>query len=124
MENTGPPAWPGLLTNEGVLSMSKTETSGKKSSAKSTKAKSTKAKSAESKSAESKSSDSKSSEAKSSDSKSTESKSADTGSSEGKAAKDSVGGAANVHYGYFSSVRNKAYRSGWDNIWSKKSNKR
>jgi hypothetical protein len=104
--------------------MSKTETSGKKSSVKSTKSKSTKSKSSDSKSAESKSSDSKSSDSKSAESKSAESKSAGTGSSEGKAAKDSVGGAANVHYGYFSSVRTKAYRSGWDNIWSKKSNKR
>ena len=35
----------------------------------------------------------------------------------GKSARDSAGGKADVHYGYFSSVRTPAYRSGWDAIW-------
>ena len=35
----------------------------------------------------------------------------------GKSARDSIGGKADVHYGYFSSVRTPAYRSGWDAIW-------
>jgi hypothetical protein len=29
-----------------------------------------------------------------------------------------------VHYGYFSSVRTPEYRSGWDDIWGKKSKKK
>ena len=41
----------------------------------------------------------------------------DTGKDAGKSARDSAGGKADVHYGYFSSVRNPAYRSGWDAIW-------
>lgn len=40
------------------------------------------------------------------------------GTKEGaKSARDSAGGKADVHYGYFSSVRTPAYRSGWDAIW-------
>ena len=35
----------------------------------------------------------------------------------GKSARESAGGKADVHYGYFSSVRTPAYRSGWDAIW-------
>ena len=34
-----------------------------------------------------------------------------------------VGGAADVHYGFFSSVRSPAYRSGWDDIWGNDSDK-
>ena len=41
----------------------------------------------------------------------------DTGKEAGKSARESAGGKADVHYGYFSSVRNPAYRSGWDAIW-------
>ncbi len=36
---------------------------------------------------------------------------------DGKSARESIGGAKDVHYGYFSSVRTPAYRSGWDAIW-------
>ena len=40
------------------------------------------------------------------------------GAKEGaKSARESAGGKADVHYGYFSSVRTPAYRSGWDAIW-------
>jgi len=35
----------------------------------------------------------------------------------GKSAREAIGGKADVHYGYFSSVRTPAYRSGWDAIW-------
>ena len=41
----------------------------------------------------------------------------DSGKEAGKSARDSAGGKADVHYGYFSSVRTPAYRSGWDAIW-------
>lgn len=70
------------------------------------------------------SSDTKSSETKSSDAKSSDAKSTKSAGSGGKSAKESVGGASAVHYGYFSSVRSEEYRSGWDNIWKKKSRKR
>ena len=99
--------------------MSETKTSSKKSSSKSSKSKSS-----DSKSSDSKSSDSKSSDSKPSDSKSSETKSSDKGGTGGKSASQSVGGASQVHYGYFSSVRSKEYRSGWDDIWKKKSTKR
>ncbi len=47
-------------------------------------------------------------------------KSAESGAPEkGKSARESIGGADGVHYGYFSSVRTPAYRSGWDAIWGK-----
>lgn len=39
------------------------------------------------------------------------------GTESGKSARESVGGTGDVHYGYFSSVRTPAYRSGWDSIW-------
>ena len=42
-------------------------------------------------------------------------------SSGGKSMRDSIGGSKEVHYGYFSSVRTPEYRSGWDDIWGKKS---
>ena len=95
-----------LFVNEDSISMSKSETSAKKSSGKSS---------------DTKSSDSKSSDAKSSDTKSSDAKSTKSSGSGGKSAKASVGGAAAVHYGYFSSVRSDEYRSGWDDIWKKKS---
>ena len=41
----------------------------------------------------------------------------DSATDAGKSARDSAGGKADVHYGYFSSVRTPAYRSGWDAIW-------
>ena len=41
----------------------------------------------------------------------------DSGKEAGKSARDSIGGTSDVHYGYFSSVRTPAYRSGWDAIW-------
>lgn len=57
-----------------------------------------------------------------------ESKSASSSSSSGngggKSARESVGGSKDVHYGYFSSVRTPEYRSGWDAIWGKKSQKK
>ncbi len=34
-----------------------------------------------------------------------------------KSSRESVGGAKEVHYGYFSNVRTPKYRSGWDDIW-------
>ena len=40
---------------------------------------------------------------------------------DGKSTRDSIGGSQEVHYGYFSSVRTPEYRSGWDDIWGKKS---
>lgn len=39
------------------------------------------------------------------------------GAESGKSARESIGGTGDVHYGYFSSVRTPAYRSGWDAIW-------
>jgi len=56
------------------------------------------------------------SESKSSETTSTSS-SADSG---GKSARDSVGGAAVGHYGYFSNIKSPEYKSGWDDIWGKK----
>ena len=44
----------------------------------------------------------------------------DGGGDAGKSARDSIGGKSDVHYGYFSSVRTPAYRSGWDAIWGGK----
>lgn len=38
-------------------------------------------------------------------------------SGSGKSARESVGGAKEVHYGYFSNVRSDEYRAGWDAIW-------
>ncbi|NKB19190.1 MAG: hypothetical protein GKS01_01480 [Alphaproteobacteria bacterium] len=38
----------------------------------------------------------------------------------GKSSKESVGGSSAVHYGYFSNTKTPEYRSGWDDIWSKK----
>ena len=99
--------------------MSKSETSAKKNTKESSAPASSDTKSSDTKSSDTKSSETKSSDAKSSDAKST--KSAGSG---GKSAKESVGGASAVHYGYFSSVRSEEYRSGWDNIWKKKSRKR
>ena len=61
--------------------------------------------------------------AETSDAKSTESgkdSGKDAGKEAGKSARDSAGGKADVHYGYFSSVRTPAYRSGWDEIWGGK----
>ncbi|MDE0389030.1 MAG: hypothetical protein OXI75_10055 [Rhodospirillales bacterium] len=106
-----------------------------KSSKKASKAKSEAAPKAESKS-ESKSADAKT-KAKddagstSSESSSTEAKSSDGaketgkdgGKEAGKSARDSAGGKADVHYGYFSSVRTPEYRSGWDAIWGSENGK-
>ena len=44
----------------------------------------------------------------------------DSGADAGKSARESIGGKTDVHYGYFSSVRTPAYRSGWDAIWGSK----
>ena len=98
-----------------------------KSSKKASKAKTDTAPKAESK-AESKSADTKAKDdagSTSSESASTEAKSSDGakesgkdgGKEAGKSARDSAGGKSDVHYGYFSSVRTPAYRSGWDAIW-------
>lgn len=38
----------------------------------------------------------------------------------GKSARDSIGGAAVGHYGYFSNIKTPEYKSGWDDIWGKK----
>ena len=101
-----------------------------KSSKKASKAKTESAPKAESKS-ESKSADTKAKDdagSTSSESASTEAKASDGaketgkdgGKEAGKSARDSAGGKADVHYGYFSSVRTPAYRSGWDAIWGSK----
>jgi len=66
----------------------------------------------------SKASDSKTKDSGSSDTST--SKSTESGDSGGKSAKESIGGATDIHYGFFSSVRTPAYRSGWDDIWAKK----
>ena len=94
-----------------------------KSSKKASKAKTEPAPKAESKS-ESKRADTKAKDdagTTSSESTSTEAKSSDgakeAGKDAGKSARDSAGGKADVHYGYFSSVRTPEYRSGWDAIW-------
>ena len=59
------------------------------------------------------------SDAKTSDSSPTPSNSANNS---GKSAKESVGGAAVGHYGYFSNIKTPEYKSGWDDIWGKKTN--
>jgi hypothetical protein len=38
----------------------------------------------------------------------------------GKSARESVGGAAVGHYGYFSNIKTPEYKSGWDDIWGNK----
>lgn len=58
-------------------------------------------------------------ESKTSESSSTPTSSAD---GDGKSAKESVGGAAVGHYGYFSNIKTPEYKSGWDDIWGKKTN--
>ena len=40
-----------------------------------------------------------------------------------KSSRESVGGPGAVHYGFFSNIKTPEYRSGWDDIWSKKQNK-
>lgn len=63
-----------------------------------------------------------------SESNSTESSSADSASKStaskggegGKSARESIGGAAVGHYGYFSNIKTPEYKSGWDDIWGKK----
>jgi len=64
------------------------------------------------------------SETKAAESKSTEASGAATESSSGgeagKSARESVGGAAVGHYGYFSNIKTPEYKSGWDDIWGGK----
>ncbi len=72
----------------------------------------------------SKSSDSKSKSKDSGSSDAAASKPAKSDGEGGKSAKDSIGGAKDVHYGFFSSVRTPAYRSGWDDIWATKDARR
>lgn len=51
----------------------------------------------------------------------TDSTAASTSKSEaGKSSRESVGGSGAVHYGFFSNVKTPQYRSGWDDIWNKK----
>lgn len=38
----------------------------------------------------------------------------------GKSARESVGGAAVGHYGFFSNIKTPEYKSGWDDIWGNK----
>ena len=90
--------------------MSEAKSSKKKDS----KAKTDSAPKAESKSAEAAPKDKES--AASADKTSPES-GKDSGKEAGKSARESAGGKSDVHYGYFSSVRTPAYRSGWDAIW-------
>ena len=99
-----------------------------KSSKKASKAKTAWAPKAETKSADTKAKAKDDAGSTSSASPSTESKSSDgakdsakeAGTDAGKSARESAGGKADVHYGYFSSVRTPAYRSGWDSIWGSK----
>lgn len=77
-----------------------------------------------------KSSDAKSLDKSSESSSSTGDTKADTGGKASKkggkseaSARESVGGTSEVHYGYFSNVRNDNYRSGWDDIWNAKPRK-
>ena len=77
------------------------------------------AKNSSSGSTSSASSDSKSGSSSTSSSDSSSS----SGGAAGKSTRESVGGSKEVHYGYFSSVRNEHYRSGWDEIWGKKTKK-
>ena len=76
-----------------------------------TKSKSTDAAPKAAESTESTSAASSSTDTKSSDS------GTDSGKEAGKSAREAIGGTADAHYGYFSSVRTPAYRSGWDSIW-------
>lgn len=76
----------------------------------------TKTKSADTPSA--KASDSTSSDSTSSDSTTSSSSSSGGG---GKSSRDSVGGSGAVHYGFFSNIKSPEYKSGWDDIWGKKS---
>ena len=64
-------------------------------------------------------SESKPAESKSADSSGASSESSSGGDS-GKSARESVGGAAVGHYGYFSNIKTPEYKSGWDDIWGKK----
>ena len=69
--------------------------------------------------AETKSTESKT-ETKSTDAKSAEATSPPASSDSGdggKSARDSIGGAAVGHYGYFSNIKTPEYKSGWDDIW-------
>ena len=95
-----------------------------KSSKKTAKAKTESAPKAETKSADTKAKAKDDAGSTSSASPSTESKSSDgakdAGTDPGKSARESAGGKADAHYGYFSSVRTPAYRSGWDSIWGSK----
>ena len=56
---------------------------------------------------------------KSSKSTSTDSSSsaAPPNSDAGESARESVGGAAVAHYGFFSNIKTPEYKSGWDDIW-------
>ena len=61
-------------------------------------------------------SESKPAESKSADASSASSESS-SGGEGGKSARESVGGAAVGHYGYFSNIKTPEYKSGWDDIW-------
>lgn len=67
---------------------------------------------------------SKPAESKAAESKSTEASGASSESSSGgeggKSARESVGGAAVGHYGFFSNIKTPEYKSGWDDIWGNK----
>ena len=100
--------------------MSEAKSTKKASKAKTESAPKTEAKSADTKTkakddARSESSASPTTEAKSPEGAKESGK--DSATDAGKSARDSAGGKADVHYGYFSSVRTPAYRSGWDAIW-------
>ena len=46
------------------------------------------------------------------------------GGEAGKSSRESVGGPAAVHYGYFSNTKTPEYRAGWDEIWGGKKPRR
>lgn len=74
----------------------------------------------ESKPAESTSAESKPAGSKPAETASTTSAETSSGGDAGRSARDSVGGAAVGHYGYFSNIKTPEYKSGWDDIWGKK----
>jgi hypothetical protein len=69
---------------------------------------------------ETKPAESKTAESKPAESTSTVSSETSSGGDAGKSARDSVGGAAVGHYGYFSNIKTPEYKSGWDDIWGGK----
>ena len=83
-------------------------------------AKNTKASSSDSKSSTSKKKETPDTDSSGGTKSKSSSSTSGTSSGGGKSTRESIGGAKDVHYGYFSSVRTPEYRSGWEAIWGKK----